>query len=124
MRRMQRHFSVSSGSTAARETASTRLRAAAKETPLRVMQQAFLPEASATGAHEDARQRRSTERIHMPDMRQVGVQQDLFGGASAQAHWREATHLRCLRQGLHFAKLSERASSYAHWRETASLPTL
>lgn len=124
MRRMQRHFSLPSGSTTARETASTGLRAAAKEAPLRAVQQAFLPEASATGAHEDARQRRPAERIHMPDMRQVRVQQDLPGGASAQAHWREAAHLRCLRQGLHLAKLPERASSHAHWREAASLPAL
>lgn len=124
MRRVQRYLSVPSGSAAAREVASTRLRAAAEKAPLRAVQQAFLQAASAAGAHEDARERGSTERVHVSGMRQSRLQQDLPHGAPAQAHRRETARLRPLRQRLHLTELPERASSYAHRRETAPMHSL
>lgn len=69
MRDLQRHVSLSPRVEAARQVAPARLRAAPEEAPLRALQQTFLQEAGVASAHEDARERGSPERVHMPRLR-------------------------------------------------------
>ena len=94
MRDLQRHVSLSPRVEAARQVAPARLRPTPEEAPLRALQQTFLQEAGVARAHEDARERGSPERVHMPRLRQGGVQQDLLDRALTQAHRREAARLR------------------------------
>ena len=124
MRKLQGHVSLSPRVEAALQAAPARLCAAPEEAPLRALQQTFLQEAGVARAHEDARERGSPERVHMPRLRQGGVQQDLLDRAPAQAHRREAARLRFMWQRVHLAELSQRSSAHPHRREAPQVHPL